>query len=263
MAKWYSAGQRIGDILLGMVKVFKVYTNYVNNYNASIAEIGRLKKTSREFKAFLNETMKKCGGHDLSSYLVLPIQRIPRYVLLFEELSKYTPEEHPDSAPLRQVRVSERGWRKGRKEKREGEGGRGKGRLLTWKQVVVDIRGVADYVNQRKRAAENQLQVLSRFGKISNPKTNLRFVFRWPSVWRRSRTYPSPSCRRHAVTYWRGTPSTRPLRSRLTNESTSSLSTTSSSQRTPPSPPADRRPTPRPQLCCRHGRPTKTWGVVE
>jgi FYVE, RhoGEF and PH domain containing 3 len=35
----------------------------------------------------------------LESLLIQPVQRIPRYRLLFAELIKYTPKDHPDYAP--------------------------------------------------------------------------------------------------------------------------------------------------------------------
>ena len=125
MNKWYSEGQRIGDIFQKYVSIFKIYTDYVNNYNTSLEQLAILKKNNVEFRAVLKEGMKKCEvisvnniifplflsfaylsfsqGYDLNSFLVLPIQRIPRYVMLLEEISKYTPLSHPDSEPLQQV----------------------------------------------------------------------------------------------------------------------------------------------------------------
>ena len=34
----------------------------------------------------------------LDSYLITPIQRIPRYVMLLQEMLKVTPTHHPDFA---------------------------------------------------------------------------------------------------------------------------------------------------------------------
>ena len=36
----------------------------------------------------------------MRSYLIMPIQRIPRYLLLVKELLKNTPEDHPDFVSL-------------------------------------------------------------------------------------------------------------------------------------------------------------------
>lgn len=35
-------------------------------------------------------------GMDLQSFLVKPVQRLPKYVLLFKDLLKNTDEDHPD-----------------------------------------------------------------------------------------------------------------------------------------------------------------------
>lgn len=37
-----------------------------------------------------------CGGLDLGAFLLTPVQRIPRYILLLKQLLKYTDETHPD-----------------------------------------------------------------------------------------------------------------------------------------------------------------------
>lgn len=37
-----------------------------------------------------------CGGLDLGAFLLTPVQRIPRYILLLKQLLKYTDESHPD-----------------------------------------------------------------------------------------------------------------------------------------------------------------------
>ena len=39
----------------------------------------------------------------MDSYLILPVQRVPRYKLLLKELHKYTPEGHSDRLTLVQA----------------------------------------------------------------------------------------------------------------------------------------------------------------
>lgn len=43
---------------------------------------------------------ERCGGRDLPTFLIMPIQRLPRYVLLLGELLKYTPESSPEYSSL-------------------------------------------------------------------------------------------------------------------------------------------------------------------
>jgi len=37
------------------------------------------------------------------SYLIMPVQRIPRYIMMLEDLSKRTVPEHADFSPLKQA----------------------------------------------------------------------------------------------------------------------------------------------------------------
>ncbi len=40
--------------------------------------------------------MPQCRNLDLSSFLLLPMQRITRYTLLFKQILHYTPKDHAD-----------------------------------------------------------------------------------------------------------------------------------------------------------------------
>ena len=42
-----------------------------------------------------------CGGLFLDSFLITPVQRIPRYLLLLQEILKKTPDTHPDHEGLK------------------------------------------------------------------------------------------------------------------------------------------------------------------
>jgi hypothetical protein len=133
VSKW-SPHQKIGQVFLSIVPFLKVYTGYVNNYNQAMATLEECKKNA-QFKEFLNTTKNLPGvEHDLPSYLIMPIQRIPRYQLLLEQLLKATPLEHPDRADLA--------------------------------SALQQIVAVADYMNERKRDVENLL-------KVTNLQSNL------------------------------------------------------------------------------------------
>ena len=51
---------------------------------------------------------KSCQRLDLVSYLITPIQRLPRYALLIEQLIAATPPDHPDAAALADAHVMAR-----------------------------------------------------------------------------------------------------------------------------------------------------------
>ena len=45
--------------------------------------------------------MPEARGLSLQAFLVTPVQRIPRYKMLLEDMLKHTPEDHPDHENLR------------------------------------------------------------------------------------------------------------------------------------------------------------------
>lgn len=70
----------------------------------------------------MQDAVVKSQGLHLGALLILPIQRIPRYVLLLQDLLRHTESGHPDHADL--------------------------------VQALKDMRQVADYINEKKREAE-------------------------------------------------------------------------------------------------------------
>mmetsp|Transcript_20010 Transcript_20010/g.28006 ORF Transcript_20010/g.28006 Transcript_20010/m.28006 type:complete len:429 (+) Transcript_20010:3-1289(+) len=86
----------VGDIFLELVPFLKCYTSFINNFDASTAQINLLMKNKERFRDFVNYVASKNPGADLHNLLICPVQRLPRYVLLFQELLKATPEDHKD-----------------------------------------------------------------------------------------------------------------------------------------------------------------------
>lgn len=80
----------IVEVLLKNADFLKIYTSYVNNYEKMIATITLLSK-NKNFEKFLAETERE--QMSLPSYLIMPIQRIPRYCLLLRELQKNTSDQ--------------------------------------------------------------------------------------------------------------------------------------------------------------------------
>jgi hypothetical protein len=144
MRVYYSSGQRLGDIFVSMVQFLKVYTTYINAYNQAIATFSEAKHASPEFRAFLAQASHEAGGRDLSSFLIMPVQRIPRYVMLLEDLARHTPEGHRDREDVLRARDQ--------------------------------VREVADYVNERKKDAENLTQVLAIQERIKEGRPERNFL---------------------------------------------------------------------------------------
>lgn len=89
---------KIADLVLNLMPYFKVYTPYFNNFDMSRQFLEKLRKNNAKIAAWLNENEHKpqLEGQDLNSLLIKPIQRLPKYVLLFKDLKKNTEESHPD-----------------------------------------------------------------------------------------------------------------------------------------------------------------------
>lgn len=141
MEFWYSEGQRLGDIFLQFTDFLRVYTAYVNNYNSIANTIQELSQNP-----VVNKMLQECRsdpltqGLEIQSFLIMPIQRIPRYVLLLNDLFKFTPKEHPDYDNL--------------------------------SVALKKMEDVAKYVNQKKKEAENLLgvsTVVSHLVGLDNP----------------------------------------------------------------------------------------------
>ncbi|EDO31587.1 predicted protein [Nematostella vectensis] len=81
------------------------YSEFSNNFPKAIRTIHKWRLSSHKFDNFL-ETCRAnwpCNGLDLQAYLLNPIQRLPRYVLLISQLVKFTDVSHPDRVHVEQA----------------------------------------------------------------------------------------------------------------------------------------------------------------
>ncbi|KAI8319398.1 hypothetical protein GQ54DRAFT_299373 [Martensiomyces pterosporus] len=97
-APWDPATGRIGDIFLRIAPFFKMYSLYLRNFRSALSDISRWLSTNPDFASFIQRanSSPECKGLSFQSYLLLPVQRIPRYKLLLEDLLKHTPAGHVD-----------------------------------------------------------------------------------------------------------------------------------------------------------------------
>jgi len=88
-------GESIAQELLNFCPYFKLYREYVNNYEqASI--LLRTLKNRPWFIELDKDGRSRCHNLALSDLLVTPIQRVPRYPMLIKEIIKNTAPNHPD-----------------------------------------------------------------------------------------------------------------------------------------------------------------------
>ncbi|KAN0016038.1 hypothetical protein ACTFIU_005990 [Dictyostelium citrinum] len=97
MLVWDSKPQ-MGDIFLNNTSFIKLYKHYVNNYDKSIRTLKQCKEKYEGFKSYMAslDYSEKLSNLSLESFLILPIQRLPRYVMLLQDLLKYTANDHED-----------------------------------------------------------------------------------------------------------------------------------------------------------------------
>lgn len=92
----------VADVFNRMAAFFKMYTEYCSKYEQAAETYRFLVKTRPAFADFLSkvENLQDIHGLDLPSFLILPCQRIPRYLMLLMELNKWTWSDHPDKENL-------------------------------------------------------------------------------------------------------------------------------------------------------------------
>ncbi|KAJ2009691.1 hypothetical protein GGI04_000263 [Coemansia thaxteri] len=95
---WDAGTGRVGDIFLRIAPFLKMYSLYLRNFRSALADISRWLVTKQAFSRFIQQTNSRpeCRGLTFQSYLLLPVQRIPRYKLLLEDLLKNTAGSHVD-----------------------------------------------------------------------------------------------------------------------------------------------------------------------
>jgi len=126
---WNPYKTKIGDLLSNFTENQKVYQRYVNNYDNTMTVYLQCLKNRPKFVELLNKAKEipETKYLDLLSFLIMPIQRIPRYILLLGDLVKNTPPEHEDY--------------------KETE------------LALQKIKGMAELLNEGKRKAENAIKV--------------------------------------------------------------------------------------------------------
>lgn len=87
------ARENVADIAKAFKKnasFFRIYIEYCNNFSNSAQKLSEKERGRKDFEHFLLQQMEHAnmGGLDLHALLIMPVQRLPRYVLLLRELHK-------------------------------------------------------------------------------------------------------------------------------------------------------------------------------
>ena len=80
----------MGGQFIKFTPYFKMYQNYMNKYQKAIVLLPQLLSKNKKFKEFCDTARLSCNNQQLQSFLILPIQRMPRYNLSLTEIIKNT-----------------------------------------------------------------------------------------------------------------------------------------------------------------------------
>lgn len=94
--------QLIGDLFKKFAPFFKLYTGYVAGQQAACTLLTKLEKQNKKYKKFVTSeaVVSESKGMSVASLLIMPVQRVPRYRMLIEEVFKKTTPDHPDYKDL-------------------------------------------------------------------------------------------------------------------------------------------------------------------
>eukprot|EP00727_Mastigamoeba_balamuthi_P001095 m51a1_g10983 hypothetical protein (548) ;mRNA; r:314789-316750 len=94
-------GTALGDVFLLKADAMACYGPFLRNYASSIVAVHYLRAALPVFLAAVRDfEARQSNNLTLQSFLVMPVQRLPRYLLLVKELLKCTPQHHADRALL-------------------------------------------------------------------------------------------------------------------------------------------------------------------
>jgi len=86
-----------------------VYKRYVNDYETAEKLLIKIGKSTAKSDADKHRYLTNAKSHpdakslDLRSFLIQPVQRVPRYEMLLKDLIAHTEVDHPDHAPLQEA----------------------------------------------------------------------------------------------------------------------------------------------------------------
>ena len=96
-----------GNIVMEFLPFFKLYYPYCKDFMKNNEMIAKIKSENNPDSKLIShwltslEYTPALKNLDLTSMLVMPVQRLPKYVLLFKDLVKHTDELHPDHQYLK------------------------------------------------------------------------------------------------------------------------------------------------------------------
>jgi len=127
----------IGDLFERQMVDFKpAYLQYIKSYDKSIENITKQKDNNEQFQKFLQETKLNPRANllELNDFLIMPVQRLPRYELLLQDVRRNSEPQCADSETLQ--------------------------------NVVSQLKQVTYFINEQKREFDSQTRMLELREKL-------------------------------------------------------------------------------------------------
>mmetsp|Transcript_37697 Transcript_37697/g.60374 ORF Transcript_37697/g.60374 Transcript_37697/m.60374 type:complete len:631 (+) Transcript_37697:47-1939(+) len=128
----------MASVFIKSAAFLKLYIDYITHYQR-ILDIFAKHNKAKKLKKYLKQKRKE--RKPLTNHLILPIQRIPRYMLLLEDLKKKTPDTHKNYGDL--------------------------------SEALEIITNVANSINEQKRTIENMSQCLQVMENLRELNRNI------------------------------------------------------------------------------------------
>ena len=101
-AAGHDEAPRVGDVMCSISPFLKLFQKYVIRFESAAQRLVECRDKTPQFHAFL-EAKSARGVMPLESLLIMPVQRIPRYKLLLEEIIKLKSEDDVDKQDLQEA----------------------------------------------------------------------------------------------------------------------------------------------------------------
>lgn len=87
----------ISDVFEKYYQYFRLYFQFVNNFDESDALLKVILRRNSRFVKQQEQILELTRKLDFASLLIMPVQKVPRYILLLKEYQRKTDPTHPDS----------------------------------------------------------------------------------------------------------------------------------------------------------------------
>jgi hypothetical protein len=88
----------VAQVFIDFLSHYHLYSSFVNNYETALRLVAKLRKEKKQLEEVFDNArvLKETNGLDFFSLYITIVQRLPRYLLLLEDLRKHTPDSEKE-----------------------------------------------------------------------------------------------------------------------------------------------------------------------